>query len=114
MHPLTEADKQRLDFWNSIPARVCSRHARDTSPLPPVSESVPSPPLTKADLHFIRNELKSCICGVEACQRQVHDVDRKLEKLAEMFNSSANALCLITLIFYGGSRIFSHIKVGWA
>ena len=85
-------------------------------PLPvPVGPEPPAPPpLTRADLQSIRNELKSCTCGVEACQRQVHDMNRKLDKLAEMFNSSANALCFITLIYYGGYWIFSHVKIGWA
>ena len=83
-------------------------------PVPVGTEPPASPPLTKADLQSIRLELKSCTCVVEACQRQVHDVGRKLDKLTELFNFTANVLCWFTLIYFGGSWIFSHVKIGWA
>jgi hypothetical protein len=83
-------------------------------PQPPGPEPAQSTPLTRADLQSIRLELKSCTCVVEACQRQVHDVGRKLDKLTELFNFTANVLCWFTLIYYGGSWIFSHVKIGWA
>ena len=66
-----------------------------------------------ADLQSIRLELKSCTCVVEACQRQVHDVNREVHKLRELLQRGVKvSFCL--MLIYGGSWIFSHIKVGWA
>ena len=83
-------------------------------PVPVGPEPPASPPLTRADLQSIRLELKSCTCVVEACQRQVHDVGREVHKLRELLQDGVRVSFCLMLIYYGGSWIFSHDKIGWA
>jgi hypothetical protein len=83
-------------------------------PQPPGPEPAPSTPLTRADLQSIRLEIKTCSCVVEQCQRHVHEVNREVHKLTESLNGFVTGSFCLMLIFYGGSWIFSHVKLGWA
>ena len=83
-------------------------------PQPPGPEPAQSTPLTRADLQSIRLELKSCTCVVEACQRQVHYVNREVHKLREWLQDGVRVSFCLMLIFYVGSWVFSHVKIGWA
>ena len=76
-------------------------------------ESQDSPPLTRRDLESLRIEVKACMSMVEACQRQVHEVKSGVLTLAEFVYKGAEAWLTLTLIYYGLSWIFSHLKLGW-
>jgi hypothetical protein len=71
-------------------------------------------PLIKRDLERLKYNTQNCSDRLEGCQCQLQNVDREVHKLTESLNGVVTGSFCLIVIFYAGSWIFSHLKVGWA